>query len=185
MYFSYRDRPWRTGELHVRTRPGAESTVGGPLRATIGALDPASPVFNLRTLDEHVENNLLLKRIPARLFLVLGPLLLLLAAGGIHAVVAYAVSARRTEIGVRLALGATGRRVVGELVSSSLGVVAAGAAAGWLVVWIVATRLFGAPTDLRAFVAVPLAVIGVAAVSSWLPARRAASIDPVAALKHD
>ena len=184
-YFSYRDRPSRSGELHVRTRPGAEATVGGPLRATIGALDPASPVFNLRTLDEHVENNLLLKRIPARLFLVLGPLLLLLAAGGIHAVVAYAVSARRTEIGVRLALGATGRRVVGELVSSSLGVVAAGAAAGWLVVWIVATRLFGAPTDVRAFVAVPLTVIAVAAVSSWLPARHAASIDPVAALKHD
>jgi ABC-type lipoprotein release transport system permease subunit len=64
-------------------------------------------------------------------------------------------------------------------------VVAAGAVAGWVLVWIVATRLFGVATDLRAFAAVPLALIGVAAISSWLPARHAASIDPVAALKHD
>ena len=141
MYFSYRDRPARTGELHVRTRPGAEASLGGAVRAALNGLDPAAPVFNVRTLDDHVENNLLLKRIPARLFLVLGPLLLVLAASGIHAVVAYAVSARYTEMGVRLALGATGRRVVGELVAASMAVVAAGAAAGWLVVWIVYTRL--------------------------------------------
>jgi predicted permease len=185
LYFSYRDRPMRSGELHLRTRPGLESTLGGAVRAAIGGLDPAAPVFNLRTLDEHVENNLLLKQIPARLFLVLGPLLLVLAASGIHAVVAYAVSARRTEIGVRLALGATGQRVVGELVSASMTVVVAGAAAGWLVVWILYTRVFGGATDLRAFVAVPLLLLAVAAVSSWLPARRAAAIDPVIALRQD
>jgi predicted permease len=185
MYFSYRDRPARTGELHLRTRPGAEAALGGAVRAVVAALDPASPVFNLRTLDDHVESNLLLKRIPARLFLALGPLLLILAASGIHAVVAYAVSARKTEIGVRLALGATSRRVVGELVTTSMAVVGAGAAAGWLLVWILYTRLLGGDTDLRAFVAVPLLLLSVAAFSSWLPARRAAGIDPVIALRHD
>ena len=184
LYFSYRDRPARTGELHVRTRPGAEASLAGAVRATVAALDPASPVFNLRTLDDHVENNLLLKRIPARLFLVLGPLLLLLAASGIHAVVAYAVSARRTEIGVRLALGATSRRVVTELVTANLGAVLAGAAAGWLVVWIAYTRLLGAATDLRAFVAVPGLLVAIAVVSSWWPARQAAAIDPVVALRQ-
>ena len=185
IYFSYRDRPSRGGELHVRTRPGAESTLGGAVRATFSGLDPAAPVFNVRTLDEHVENNLLLKRIPARLFLVLGPLLLALAAGGIHAVVAYAVSARRTEIGVRLALGATGRRVVGELVADSLGVVSMGAAAGWLLVWIVATRVVGVATDLRAFVVVPAVLLAVAALASFLPARRAAAIDPIETLRRE
>ena len=116
---------------------------------------------------------------------MLGPLLLLLAASGIHAVVAYAVSARRTEIGVRLALGATGRRVVTELVTANLGVVLAGAAAGWLVVWIVYTRVLGAATDVRAFVVVPALLVAIAVVSSWWPARRAAAIDPVAALRQD
>ena len=185
IYFSYRDVPVRGGEVHVRTRPGAEATLAGPLRAAVAALDPASPVFNVRTLDEHVENNLLLKRIPARLFLALGPLLLILAASGIHAAVSYAVSARRHEIGVRLALGATGGRVVGEQVTASLAVVAAGAVSGWLLVWIVYTRGLGGATDLRAFAAVPALLLAVAAVSSWLPSRAAAGVDPVRALRRE
>jgi len=185
MYFSYRDRPARSGELHVRTGVGAEASVAGAVRAAMAGLDPASPVFNVRTLDEHVENNLLLRRIPARLFLVLGPLLLVLAASGIHAVVSYAVTARRTEIGVRLALGATGRRVVGEQVASSLAVVVAGAASGWLLVWIVYTQGLGAATDLRAFVAVPALLLAVATLSTWLPARRAAAVDPIEVLRRD
>ena len=127
----------------------------------------------MRTLDEHVENNLLLKRIPARLFLVLGPLLLVLAASGIHAVVAYAVSAAATEIGVRLALGATGRRVVGELVAASIGSSLAGAAAGWLVVWIGYTRVLRRRhrrAGVRAWCR--CCCWAVAALSSWRPARR-------------
>ena len=186
IYFSYRDRPSRSGELHVRTRPGAESTLGGAVRATVSGLDPAAPVFNVRTLDEHVENNLLLKRIPARLFLVLGPLLLALAAGGIHAVVAFAVSARRTEIGVRLALGATGRRVVGELVADSLGVVSMGAAAA-VAAGVDASprRVVGVATDVRAFVVIPALLLAVAALASFLPARRAAAIDPIETLRRE
>ena len=62
---------------------------------------------------------------------------------------------------------------------------AAGAACGWLLVWILYTRLFGASTDARAFVAVPLLLVAVAALSSWLPARGAAAIDPVVALRQD
>ncbi|MGE0359526.1 MAG: ABC transporter permease [Vicinamibacterales bacterium] len=184
MYFSYRDRPARGGEFHVRTGVGAEASLAGAVRAAITDLDPASPVFNVRTLDEHVENNLLLKRIPARLFLVLGPLLLVLASSGIHAVVSYAVTSRRTEIGVQLALGATGRRVVWEQVASSLAVVVAGAGSGWLLVWIVYTQGLGAATDLRAFVAVPALLLAVAAWSTWLPARRAAAVDPVEVLRR-
>ncbi|MGD9906638.1 MAG: ABC transporter permease [Vicinamibacterales bacterium] len=185
MYFSYRDRPAATGEVHVRTAVGAETTLAGAVRAALADLDPAAPVFNVRTLDAHVENNLLLKRIPARLFLVLGPLLLVLAASGIHAVVAHAVTARRTEIGVRLALGASGRRVIGEQVSASLGAVVAGAAAGWLLVWIVVREGLGVAADPRAFLAGPALLLTVAALSAWLPARGAASIDPVEALRRD
>jgi ABC-type lipoprotein release transport system permease subunit len=64
-------------------------------------------------------------------------------------------------------------------------VVAAGAACGWLVAWIGYTRIFGGTTDVRAFVLVPLLLLAVAALSSWLPARRAATIDPLVALRQD
>lgn len=185
MYFSYRDRPSRAGEMHLRTRPGAEGALAGLVRAALGELDPATPVFNVRTLADHVENNLFLRRIPARLFMGLGPLLLALAAIGIYAVVAFAVASRTADIGVRLALGATARRVVGEVVAHSLSVIGVGAAAGWLCVWIVYARFFGLPTDALSFALVPALLLVVAGVSCWLPARRAAGIDPAIALKRD
>jgi hypothetical protein len=133
IYFSYRDRPSSAGQIHVRTRPGSETLLGPDVERVVRAVDPAVPVYDVRTLTEHVDKNLFLRRIPARMFVVLGPLMLVLAAIGIYAVVSYSVSRRTTEIGVRLALGATTRRVVSQIVRETLSVVAAGALAGWLV----------------------------------------------------
>jgi ABC-type lipoprotein release transport system permease subunit len=90
------------------------------LRQVVRELDPELPVYDIRTLSDHIEANLIFRRIPARMFMVLGPLLLLLAAIGIYAVVAYAVTLRTTEIGVRLALGATARRLVAQFVGEHL-----------------------------------------------------------------
>src|SRR5262245_66161399 len=101
------------------------------VRKAVREVDPALPVYNVRTMTQHVDMNLALRKIPARMFLVLGPLVLALAAIGIYAVVAYSVSQRTSEIGVRVALGATSSRVVGQIVRAGLGVVDAGAAPGW------------------------------------------------------
>src|SRR5439155_15957919 len=127
IYLSYRDRPSFQGEMHVRTRFGAEPLLRPQIERVVHEIDPTLPVYDVRTLTEHVEKNLFLRRIPARMFVVLGPLLLVLAAIGIYAVVAYTVSQRTREIGVRLALGATPGRVVSQILAETLRVVAAGA----------------------------------------------------------
>ena len=185
IYFSYRDNPLAQGELHVLTRGGRETDVAPVIRKAVQDLDPELPLFNVRTLAAHVETNLVFRRIPARMFVVLGPLLLVLAAIGVYAVVAYSVSQRTTEIGVRLALGATARRVVTEFVGQSLGVIGIGALAGWLIALFVALDVVGGPLDLPVFVVVPAMLLSVAAFASWLPAERATRMDPMTALKRD
>lgn len=186
MYFSYRDRPRAAGEIHVRTRPGAETLLANDVRRIVRELDSTIPVFNVRTFAEHMETNLFLRRIPARLFMVLGPLLLFFAAIGIYSVVAYNVSHRMTEIGIRMALGATVGDVVIQIMSETLRVIAAGAVAGLLLTFVVYIHVVpGGKISLMIFGGVPALLLLVAAVASWLPARRTAGLDPLIALRRD
>jgi predicted permease len=180
VYFSYRDRAPAQGELHVRTREGAELAIGNDVRRAVWTIDPQLPVFNVRTLTEHVDANLFMQRIPARMFAVLGPLMLLMAAIGLYAVVSYAASLRTTEVGVRIALGATPRRVVAELLLDHLRIVAWGALAGWLVVFVMVADL-----DAAVFTIAPALLLAVAALACFVPARRAAAIDPMVALRQE
>jgi predicted permease len=186
IYFSYRDNPTVSGEIHLRTRPGAENRVVPDVRRVVQELDADLPIFNVRSLTDHVESNLVFRRVPARLFAVLGPMLLVLAAIGIYAVVAYTVSLRTTEIGVRLAVGATPPRVIAQFVGDSLMVIVAGALVGWLLAFIVALDVIpSGKVDPAVFTAVPVVLLSVAIVACWLPARRAARVDPVVALRQD
>jgi predicted lysophospholipase L1 biosynthesis ABC-type transport system permease subunit len=185
IYFSYRDRPSIAGQIHVRTRPGGESLLGPDVERAVREIDPTLPVYDVRTLTDHVDKNLFLRRIPARMFVVLGPLMLVLAAIGIYAVVSYSVSRRTTEIGVRLALGATARRVVSQIVRETLRVVGAGALAGWTLMLLVAMHLLGGVISLPVFVGVPAILLFVAAIASWIPARRATSVDVMVALRQE
>jgi predicted permease len=186
VYFSYRDRPADQGEIHLRTRRGNESAVTSEVRAVLRNLDPMLPLYDVRTFSQHIERNLYLRRIPARLFAVLGPLLLGLAAIGIYAVVSYAVSRRTREIGLRLAFGATSGRVIRQIIRENLGVITQGAAVGWLLA--LATSLHAIPNgafNLRVFIGVPTILLGVATLACWIPARRASRIDSMAALRHE
>ena len=186
IYFSYRDVPEPRGEIHLRTNGTPETAIANPVRRALRDLDPDLPVFNLRSLTAHIETNLVFRRVPARMFAVLGPLLLLLAAIGIYAVVNYAVSLRTVEIGVRLALGATARRVVAQFVGESLSIVTAGALLGWLGAFVLALDL--APdgsVEPVVFGGVPLILMAVATLACWIPARRASRVEPAVALRAE
>ena len=186
VYFSYRDRPSYAGEIHVRARPGTETTLAADVRRVVREIDTTLPVYDIRTLSEHVERNLFLRRVPAQMFVVLGPLLLGLAAIGIYAVVAYGVAQRTREIGVRLALGAQRRRVVAAIVQDTLQSVAIGAVPGWLIMYVIQIHVApGRPFDAPVFVGVPAVLLSVAALASWVPAQRAAAVDPVVALRQE
>jgi predicted permease len=186
IYYSYRDRPSGGGEIHVRTRTGSETALTPEIQRAVRALDPTLPVYDVRTLVEHVDKNLFLRKIPARMFAVLGPLLLMLAAIGIYAVVAYTVSHRTAEIGVRIALGATTGRVTQLIVRETLRVAGIGATVGWAMAFLVAIHVMqGAPINLVIFVGVPAILMLVAAGASWVPARRASRVDPVVALRAE
>lgn len=185
VYLSYRDRPSRAGEIHVRTRLADETMLAPAIRRAVRNLDPSLPVYNVRTLTQHVDMNLALRKIPARMFFVLGPLILVLAAIGIYAVVAYGVAQRTTEVGVRLALGASRERVVAQIVRESLWVVLAGALVGWAAVTLMYTRTLRGSLDIPVFAGIPLLLLAVATLSAWLPARRAAAVDPMVALRAE
>jgi putative ABC transport system permease protein len=185
IYFSLRDRPAGVAEIHVRGRTGSDTAIAGELQRIVREIDAELPLYDIRTLTDHIEANLIFRRVPARLFTVLGPLLLLLAASGIYAVVAYTVSVRTTEIGVRLALGATGPRIIAQFVTESLAIVGVGAMAGWLVACIVVLDVMAMGSlHPGVFGGVPLLLLIVATIACWIPARRATRIDPMVALRQ-
>ncbi len=186
IYFSYRDVPAMQGELHLKTRAGNETAITSEARAVLREVDPMLPLYDVRTFPQHIERNLYLRRIPARMFAVLGPLLLGLAAIGIYAVVSYAVARRTKEIGLRLAFGATSGRVVMQIIRENLGVIIWGTAIGWVLALVISLRVIAkGPVDIPVFIAVPAILLSVATLACWLPARRASRIDPMAALRHE
>jgi len=186
VYFSYREIPWDQGEIHLRTRSGNETALTSEARGVLRDLDPMLALYDVRTFYQHIERNLFLRRIPARMFAVLGPLLLGLAAIGIYAVVSYAVARRTREIGVRLAFGATSGRVVLQIIRENLGVIAWGTAIGWVLALVISVRATPKrAVNLPIFLGVPAILLGVATLACWIPARRASRIDPMAALRHE
>ena len=174
IYLSYRDAPGRYGEIHIRTRAGAESGVTSDVRRAMRGLDPEIPLFDLRTMREHIESNLLFRRIPARLAAVVSPILAALVALGIYALVAYAVSRRRQEIAVRLAVGGPPHRVAREVVADTLRVAIAGSVVGVTGAALALTS-GSAPSvgETAVFALTPLVVTLIAVAAAFVPAEHA------------
>jgi predicted permease len=185
LYLSYRDNPQPLGDIHLRARTGPADNLASAVRRSMASLDPELPIFNVRTLDRHVETNLIFRRIPARMFMVLGPLLLILSAIGIYAAVAYTATLRAREIGVRLALGAGRRSVVWRFVADNLQVIVVGVAIGCLVA-VAGVRMFAPPRtpSLLVFLTVPAVLLVVSVTSCWWPAYRVVRSDPMRSLRQ-
>jgi predicted permease len=174
--------------LHVRTA-GAPGALLPALRDVIRGLDANLPIFDARTLDEHLGTAVFAQRMGANLLGVMGVLALLLAAVGLYGVIAYAVSQRTQEMGIRLALGAAPRDLLRMVVGQGMRLTVIGLAIGLVLSYALAgfmrSLLPGiAPRDPVTFVAVPLLLATIALVAALIPARRAGGVDPVVALRY-
>jgi putative ABC transport system permease protein len=160
------------------------------VKAVVRDVLPDVPLRNISTMDQLLARRTAQRRLNMLLLGLFGLLGLMIFAVGLYGVMAYVVSQRTREIGVRMALGATQSRVMGMVLGSACALVAAGLVVGGAAAWYMSatakTFLFGLePTDPRAFVAAVVSLSLAALVASIIPARRAARVDPIVALRAE
>lgn len=173
----------------VRSRLAPSSLVPS-IRATMRDLDHLIALFDVQTLQDRMVGSVGAQRFYATLVGIFAVVALLLSAVGLYGVVAYTVSQRTHEMGVRVALGATGSRISRMVVAEGMALTLAGAAIGiagaFYAARLIASLLYGVETtDPLSFAGAVIALCLVAAVASYLPARRAAAVDPLIAMRGD
>jgi putative ABC transport system permease protein len=190
MYVPYTQNPYPSMlTMHVALRTNADPrSLTSDVRAAVRSLDPELPVAKVMTLTEVVSNSLAGIRFAMLLLAGFGGLALILASVGMYGVISYGVSQRTREIGIRIALGAPRKRVIGMVLSQGACLTGLGIAVG-LVCALGANRLmsnvlYGVPaTDAPTLAGVSLVLIGVALMACYLPARRAVRVEPTIALR--
>jgi putative ABC transport system permease protein len=175
--------------LTVRTADDP-AALAAAVRSEIAALDPQVPVSAVATMDEVVSASVENQRFGALLFLLFGAIALLLTAVGIYGVISYGVAQRTHEIGIRLALGAAKGEVLSLIIGEAMRPALLGAAVGLCAAFgltrLLARLLYGVkPTDPSVFAAVLFLLVSVALLASYIPARRAARVDPMVALRYE
>jgi predicted permease len=185
----FSDVEWAPRSITLVVRGGGDpAAFVAPLRAVVRSLDPNLPLSQVRPLGEVVERSIARTSFTMLLLVAAAAIALVLGSLGIYSVIAYVVSQRTREIGVRMALGATrrdiSRMVLGEgLAITSLGI-AVGLAGALALTRLMLALLYGvSPTDPATFVAVPALLAGVALLATWVPARRAARVEPLVAIR--
>ncbi len=172
---------------HVSGDPAA---LENEMRATVAQVDSALPLSAFISMTERVSESVAEPRFQTLLLGIFAGLALILAAAGIYGVMSYDVASRVREIGVRMVLGAAASDVVAMILGQTLRLtlfgVAIGLAASWGLTRFLSSVLYGvAPHDLETLMLVSVLLCGVAFIASYIPARRAASVDPLVALRHE
>ena len=173
----------------IRTHTSAATLVPA-IQKIVQGIDPDLPMIDIRTEREQIDATMQMERALATLTTGFGLMALLLASVGIYGIMAYTVSQRTNEIGIRLALGADRGQIRGMILRESTWVTAAGLVAGVAaalgLVRLVKSMLYGiAPYDPVTLGCAVTVMLGVAVMASWIPARRAAGVEPMEALRHE
>ena len=189
MYLAHTQYGTRAMNVVLRSRVDPTG-LAAAARKEIRELDPDLPVYNLRTMTERVDESLARRRFSMLLLTIFAGVASGLAAIGIYGVVGYFVSQGTRELGIRMALGATPGGIRALVVRQALIIVCAGVAIGLAgaltIARLMRSLLFGiGAADPLTFASIPVLLAGVALVASYLPARRAARIDPMLALRHE
>lgn len=188
LYVSYLQNPSSLMFLLLRTETEPEALIAAVQRE-VHAVDPTQPVTDIRTIEDALSDAVGQPRFNMQLVAFFAALALLLSAVGVYGVISYLVSQRRHEIGVRMALGARPRDVVRMVVGEGLALAACGIAAGLIGAaaatrWISASLYGVSPTDVGTFAATPLLLLAVTSLACYLPARRAARVNPAFTLRE-
>jgi hypothetical protein len=189
IYLPY--RLWQRNPMaYVIATNGDPAALVANVRAAVFAVDSKLPIYDVRPFREYVAAALAVRRFVLRIATLFAATALALTGLGVYGLLAYAVATRRQEFGVRRALGADTRRVIAHVVGEGLGLAAVGCAAGLIIAsWLAGlleNQLYGVePRDPLTFAAALALILSAAAVGSWIPVRRAVSVEPVEALRNE
>jgi predicted lysophospholipase L1 biosynthesis ABC-type transport system permease subunit len=189
LYYPHTQIPTRAMNVTLRSRTSVAS-LAASVRAELRALDPDLPLYGLRTMSERVDASLARRRFSMLLLSLFALLALALGTIGTYGVMAYQVGQGTRELGIRLALGATPSLLLGFVVREGMRLALAGVAVGLVaaaaLTHVMQSLLFGTTaTDPITFLCVPGLLLAAALVACYLPARRAAAVDPVASLRSE
>jgi putative ABC transport system permease protein len=190
VYFPYRTFPGWNQTIVLRTSLDDPTVLIPGLLAALREQDPEVPVYQVMTFEQAVSRSLWRQRLPGQVVGLFSVLSLILAAVGLYGVIAYSVTRRTRELGVRMTLGASRAQVVGMVLrqASTLGLIGVGIgllSSFWLTRFLRDLLYEVKPTDLPTMAGVALFLIGVALLAGWLPARRAARVDPAIAMRSE
>jgi len=189
VYLPLKQSPTAGMALVARTDRDA-ATFGNAIQRAIWEVDPSQPIYELSTMDQILARAVFLPRLSTTLLAVFAIAALLLAALGIYGVLSYSVSQRTKEIGLRMALGASGGNTVAMIVRSSVGMVAIGGLIGLVAATFLARSMAGilygvGPFDLPSFAAAAFTLLLAGVLASVLPALRTTRVDPMVALRDN